>query len=42
MHDPKGLANFKSWFFYALNGKSNSIKIVPLNKIAVKDDFLIS
>ncbi|MGP3592640.1 phage portal protein [Vagococcus sp. WN89Y] len=39
MRSSKGLGNFKNLFFYAPNGKSDGIKIVPLSEVATKDDF---
>ncbi|MEQ5194629.1 phage portal protein [Klebsiella pasteurii] len=39
MRNSKGLGNFKNLFFYAPNGKSDGIKIVPLSEVATKDDF---
>ncbi|WP_313625782.1 phage portal protein [Kosakonia sp.] len=39
MRDSKGLGNFKNLFFYAPNGKSDGIKIIPLSEVATKDDF---
>ncbi len=39
MRNSKGLGNFKNLFFYAPGGKPDGIKIVPLSKVATKDDF---
>jgi len=39
MRNSKGLGNFKNLFFYAPSGKSDGIKIIPLSKVATKDDF---
>jgi PBSX family phage portal protein len=42
MRDSKGLGNFKNLFFYAPNGKSDGIKIVPLSEVATRMTFSIS
>ena len=39
MRNSKGLGNFKNLFFYAPNGKTDGIKIIPLSQVATKDDF---
>lgn len=39
MRSSKELGNFKNLFFYAPNGKSDGIKIVPLSEVATKDDL---
>ena len=42
MRDSNGLGNFKNLFFYAPNGKADGINLVPLSKVATKDDFFNS
>lgn len=39
MRDSKELGYFENLFFYTPNGKADGIKIVPLSKVATKDDF---
>jgi len=36
----KGPGNFRNLFMYSPNGKKDGIQIIPLSKVAAKDEFL--
>ncbi|WP_337186675.1 phage portal protein [Phenylobacterium sp.] len=40
LKDAKGVGNFKNLFVHLPNGKSDSLKLIPIAEIAAKDEFL--